>query len=78
MNLPVITVRHRLEDLVACVDRELARRARAFGRLVDAGRMDKARADQELAMMREVREVLVERLEAPAAPAQLSLFEGRR
>ena len=50
----------RLDDLIACVDREIDMRARVYPRQVAAGRLTQARAERELLLMRAVRDKLME------------------
>lgn len=67
------------EDLAACAEREVRMRERVYPRWVGAGKLTQARADQELAMMREIARVLRAQVPAPPPDAQGSLFEpGRR
>jgi len=44
----------QLEELIACVDREIKKRRRVYPRQVLAGKMSSARADREIAMMEKV------------------------
>jgi hypothetical protein len=69
-------VSHAPQDLVACVEREIRMRERVYPRWVSAGRMTQARADQEIALMREVAEVLRTHVPAPEPAAQTKLFGG--
>lgn len=63
-------------DLVACVEREIRMRQRAYPLWVARGRMTQAKADAELALMREVLAFLHEHAPTPVPPAQSSLFGG--
>jgi hypothetical protein len=47
-----------IDDLVACVRRELAQRRRVYGRLVIEGKMKGKDADREIALMQAIRENL--------------------
>lgn len=47
-----------IQDQIACIERELRQRARAYPRWVEAGRMTQAKADLETARMAAVLETL--------------------
>jgi hypothetical protein len=66
------------DDLVRCVRRELDFRARVFPRQIEIGRMSQRRADDEMALMRAVLEVLLQLPEEPPAQAGLFRAEPRR
>lgn len=59
MTTPIPTA-----DLARCAEREARMRERVYPRWVAAGRMSQAKADQEIAMMREIVRVLIERAAA--------------
>lgn len=48
------------EQLVACVDREIAFRRRVYPRWVAAGKLTQAAADEQMALMQAVRQRLLE------------------
>jgi len=50
-----------IKEQIACVERELALRRRAYTRFVSAGRMSQAKADHEIRAMAAVLETLRER-----------------
>jgi hypothetical protein len=50
----VVTALFTIEDMVACVERELRQRHRVYPRLVTNGRMRQADADREIATMNAV------------------------
>lgn len=56
-----------LDQQIACVKRELGFRARVYPRFVFAGKLTQAKADFEIACMKEVLATL-ERLQAERAP----------
>jgi hypothetical protein len=60
-------------DLVACVEREIRMRLRVYPGWVARNRMTQARADQEIALMREVLALVKERA-TPAPETQGALF----
>lgn len=65
-------------NLIACVEREIRLRERAYPRWVEGGRMSKERADAEIRLMREVLAFLHEHAPKPVPPAQADLFGGAR
>lgn len=60
-----------IADQIACVERELKMRKRAYPRWIEAGRMTQAKADAEISAMEAVLETL-EMLRPP--PAQASML----
>ncbi len=54
----------RLDDQIACVEREIAMRERAYPRWVERGRMGQSEADRELLFMRAVLHTL-QRVQRP-------------
>lgn len=52
-----------MTDQVACVNREIAMRERAYPKWVTAGRMTQKKAEQEIRAMKAVQETLLELLE---------------
>ena len=48
-----------LEDMISCVEREIGMRERVYPRWVDQKKMLQATADQELARMRAVLDLLI-------------------
>ena len=65
-------------DLIACAERELARRIRAFPRAVEANRMSKEMADAELALQRQIVGFLKANAPGAAPIPQRELFPGRK
>ncbi len=63
-------------ELAACAQREVGFRVGVYGRRVEAGKMSKATADREIAMMQAIASKLKE--EAEDAAAKGDLFGGGR
>jgi hypothetical protein len=59
-------------DLLACAEREVRMRDRVYPRWVQIGRMTQAKADHEIACMKEIADLL--RQQVPAEPAQGDLL----
>jgi hypothetical protein len=67
----------RLAAMIACAERELAMRKKAYPRWVNDGRMTQAKADAEIALMGEIAATL-KALTEPEPEVQTSLFGGAR
>jgi hypothetical protein len=61
-------------DLIACAERELRLRERAYVGWVARGRMSQALADREIALMKEIAAFLREHAPKPVPPPQGALF----
>lgn len=57
-----------LDKLIACAEREVKQRKKVYARLVADGRMDKAKADEETAMMEAIRDNLKNQKEPQLIP----------
>lgn len=64
-------MKFKTSELVSCIDREIRYRMRCYPRWVREGKLQKAHADKEIAMMAAVKDLLTKHMNAER---QLPLF----